>query len=433
MPLKIIHTADWHLGQTFYGYDRAYEHQHFLDWLLDTMVAEAPDVLLMSGDVFDVSNPAASAQQQWYRFLRQAQDRLPHLQMVFTAGNHDSGLRLEVVRPLLDENRITVIGSVPRTPAGTPDYDALCVPLRDATGAVAAHCLAVPFLRPSDCPPVPTDPEAPPRNTYAQGIAAFYAAAFAHLRTRQQPGQALVAMGHLHTLGAEASPEGENPSERTIMGGQEFVPVTAFDAGLTYTALGHIHKAQRIGGREAVRYAGSPLPLSFSEINYQHQVLRVTLAGEQLAEVHALPVSRTVDVRVCPVKPAPLEDVLAELQSLPDKPKDAPADAPPPPFLEVRVLLEGPEPGLRPQIEAALVNKHARFTRVITAYPQRADTAAAITFQNIDELRQLQPKDIFTREYQRLYRTEPDPALLTLFHQAEQEALTPEDRENPKN
>ena len=58
--MKILHTADWHLGQLFYEYDRTYEHQQFLNWLIQTLEEEQIDVLLISGDVFDLSNPAAA-------------------------------------------------------------------------------------------------------------------------------------------------------------------------------------------------------------------------------------------------------------------------------------------------------------------------------------------------------------------------------------
>src|SRR5262245_37538432 len=70
--VRLIHTADWHLGQSFYSHDRAFEHQRFLDWLLETLVAERADVLLVAGDVFDNANPSAESQRQLYRFLSRA-------------------------------------------------------------------------------------------------------------------------------------------------------------------------------------------------------------------------------------------------------------------------------------------------------------------------------------------------------------------------
>src|SRR5690606_18891605 len=110
--MNILHTADWHLGQLFYEYDRAYEHQQFLDWLVQTLQQEAVDVLLISGDVFDSANPSAATVRQFYTFLNQASKACPGLQIVVTAGNHDSATRLESPKPLLESSHIHIIGVV---------------------------------------------------------------------------------------------------------------------------------------------------------------------------------------------------------------------------------------------------------------------------------------------------------------------------------
>jgi DNA repair protein SbcD/Mre11 len=88
--MRLLHTSDWHLGQTLHHFERGYEHQCFLDWLLDTIHAEQADALQIAGDVFDNANPSAASQKQFYRFLRQAKNRAPDLNVVIIAGNHDS-------------------------------------------------------------------------------------------------------------------------------------------------------------------------------------------------------------------------------------------------------------------------------------------------------------------------------------------------------
>ena len=152
MSLKIIHTADWHLGQTFFGYDREEEHDAFLSWLVEALVEHEADVLLVSGDVFDVANPSASAQRRFYGFLREANRRNPHLQIVITAGNHDSAARLESPLPLLEELNTSIVGVVRRTAEGVIDFDALTIPLYNKEGRREAWCLAVPYLRQGDYP-----------------------------------------------------------------------------------------------------------------------------------------------------------------------------------------------------------------------------------------------------------------------------------------
>jgi Icc-related predicted phosphoesterase len=65
--MRLLHTSDWHLGQTLHNFDRIHEHQRFLDWLLETIAAEQVDALLIAGDIFDNSNPSAASQRQLYR------------------------------------------------------------------------------------------------------------------------------------------------------------------------------------------------------------------------------------------------------------------------------------------------------------------------------------------------------------------------------
>ena len=114
MALKLIHTADWHLGQTFFGYDREAEHEAFLGFLTNLLVERETDVLLIAGDVFDVTNPSAGAQRRFYRFLREANRLNPGLQIVIIAGNHDSAIRLEAPNPLLEELNTSIVGIVGR-------------------------------------------------------------------------------------------------------------------------------------------------------------------------------------------------------------------------------------------------------------------------------------------------------------------------------
>ena len=144
MALKLIHTADWHLGQTFFGYDREAEHDAFLGFLTNLLVERQTDVLLIAGDVFDVTNPSAGAQRRFYRFLKEANRRNPGLQIVIIAGNHDSAIRLEAPNPLLEELNTSIVGIVGRTDSGEIDLGSLVVPLRNRENGrrVAWRCLS---------------------------------------------------------------------------------------------------------------------------------------------------------------------------------------------------------------------------------------------------------------------------------------------------
>ena len=119
--MKILHTADWHLGQTFYEYDRREEHLHFLEWLKQQIRQHEIDVLLIAGDVFDSPNPSAESQRMYYRFLREVTSENPSVQIIIIAGNHDSAARLEAPNPLLENMNVTVRGVVRRNAEGDID------------------------------------------------------------------------------------------------------------------------------------------------------------------------------------------------------------------------------------------------------------------------------------------------------------------------
>ena len=394
--MRLLHTSDWHLGQTLHNYERSYEHQRFLDWLLDTIVAEQADALLIAGDIFDSANPSAAAQKQLYRFLQQARARAPQLDIVVIAGNHDSPGRLEAPGPLLEAHGTSVIGHVLRNADGEIDLERHLVPLHDKHGAVRAWCLAIPFLRPGDVPRLAAAEDgAPAFDPYLGGIALLYRQAFALAAERRQDGQAIVAMGHCHMVDGTASLESER---RIVIGGTEALPAAIFDPAIAYAALGHLHLAQRVGQKEHLRYCGSPLPLSFAEVGYQHQVLRIDLAGAVAENVTPLPVPRAVELLRLPAKPAPLDDALAALAAL-DLPQRPLHEQP---YLEVRVLLDAPEPGLRGRIEAALEGKPVRLAK-IEPTRKHDGAGAAAGAMSLDQLAQLQPDDIFRRLYQQKY------------------------------
>ena len=90
----------------FHGNDRLPEHRHFLQWLQNQIETEKPDALLVAGDVFDNGNPSAASQSAYYEFLADVTQHCPHIQIVITAGNHDSASRLEAPRPLLSRYKV---------------------------------------------------------------------------------------------------------------------------------------------------------------------------------------------------------------------------------------------------------------------------------------------------------------------------------------
>jgi exonuclease SbcD len=402
--MRILHTSDWHLGQEFHGFAREAEHEAFLAWLIEQLEAQAVDALLVTGDIYDSQNPPISAQKQLYRFISAARRRLPRLDIVLVGGNHDSAGRLEAPGPLLEEFGVRVVGSLPRGEDGALDPDRLVLPLRDRAGKVAALCVAVPFLRLPDLPPAAEDDG---EDRLIAGVRAIYETALAEAAAMVSPGQSLVVTGHCFMTGAEVS----DLSERRIFGGnQQALPVSLFPESVTYVALGHLHKAQRVGGRDAVRYCGSPLPLSVTERAYHHQVILVDLDGPS-ALVTPLMVPRAVEIVRVPARgAAPPAEVLAALRLLEADPKVPRAVQP---YLDVVVALSEPAPGLRRDIDEALAGKGVRLARL------KAESAGVVVAQPdapID-LETLSPEEVFVQCWRRAHADGPPDAYLGAFRE----------------
>ncbi|KGO79963.1 nuclease SbcCD subunit D [Flavobacterium beibuense F44-8] len=407
MVLKILHTADWHIGQLFHEFDRTTEHKQFLNWLLKTLTEENIDVLLVSGDIFDISNPSAASIKIFYTFLSEATKANSDLQIIITAGNHDSASRLEAPKPLLESSNVHIIGVVEKDFDGKIEYEKLLVPIHDNSGSIKIWCLAIPFLRMGDYPTI-----ADCTNPYTEGVTELYKEAFKYAENRKQEGQIIIAMGHLHTHHAEITEL--DKTERLIMGGVECIPATAFHSDIKYVALGHIHKAQKVGGQEHVRYSGSPLPMSFSELKYKHQVIIFDL-DQEISNLKAIEIPLFVPLRRIPLSHQPLHEVINLLKQLPDE--DSALEATP--YLEVRVLLEGPEPALRHKIETALAGKKVKLAKIDVKYP--ASTQEAQEFVTPEKLNELKPIDVFGKTYQSRYNSEVPTEILQLFQQVAQE------------
>lgn len=93
--MKLLHTADWHLGHRLHGHERYFEHRSFLDWFMREISERVIDGLLVAGDVFDTANPSATSWQLFYQFLATLRQQRPHLNVIIIAGNHDSPSKLD--------------------------------------------------------------------------------------------------------------------------------------------------------------------------------------------------------------------------------------------------------------------------------------------------------------------------------------------------
>jgi len=403
--LRVIHSADWHLGHSLHGISRHYEQQCFLQWLLDYLQQVEADALVVAGDIFDSTNPPASAFALFYGFLTDARRRLPGLDLIFIGGNHDSAARLEAPSSLFQALGIHVIGAVIDTPEGDLDCGRLLIPMTAKDGRIEGWCAAMPFLRNADLPLVEEG-----KDPLIEGVRRHYQALFQAAAAQRQEGQALLATGHCYMVNSQLS----EMSERRILGGnQHALPADIFPPEVTYAALGHLHLAQVVDGEGRIRYSGSPIPLSLDEAGYPHQVLQVEFEQGSLIDAQAVPVPRSVEILRLPRDgPAVLEQVIERLGQLELNPGLPPERYP---FLEVRVLLERPEPGLRHAIEEQCEGRPVRLLKVSSHYPGSGESLADMLPQQ--RLEELDPEQVFSRCYQAACDTLPPDDLLACFRE----------------
>lgn len=408
MIVRFFHTSDWHLGQFFYNHSRQYEHEQFLAWLLTQIQEKQPHALLIAGDVFDVINPASSAQKQLYQFLADAHSLAPQMQTLMIAGNHDSGYRIEQVEPLLEKYNAKTVGVIHKNANGQIDLDRLLVPIYDEQNSITAWCLTLPFLRPAEI----TGLNEQTVNSQ-NAIAYIHQQLIAEAKQRKQDGQALILMSHAHMQGGETS-DSERP---IIIGNEEALSTALFDDVIDYVALGHLHKPQKVG-QTHIRYSGSPIPLSFSEINYKHQVLDISIDPAQPEEsrfqCEALPIPRSVQLHKIKGE---LNDVFAQLNALPQG-EIAVIDHREYVDIEYHTAVP-PQPNLRQQFEDALPKGRYRLVRISRQYltsEKNAEDAAQVSLEPPT------PEKLFQQIWEKQGYAEDDAVLkdfLSLVQEAE--------------
>ena len=261
--MKILHTADWHIGQRLHERQRTDEHKAFLDWLLNTIQEHKIELLLVSGDIFDTSLPSAESTNLYYRFLYRLFAETDTY-TVITAGNHDSPRHLEAPREFLKMGRIHVVGL-----ANNADDCVVALPPDNPRVAIAA----VPYLSESDLRHLSYETEVDRNERYREWFKAFYADCVAAMPAELPK----ILMGHLFVQGGKIK-----DSERNIqIGGATATQAGDFPANVSYVALGHLHRPQTIRGTDyPIRYSGSPIPMRFNETGYRKKVYLLELSED---------------------------------------------------------------------------------------------------------------------------------------------------------
>ena len=376
------------------GKSRHAEHQSLIDWLLIQVDLHKVDAVLIAGDVFDTGSPPSYARELYSQLVVRLHGA--GVALLLLGGNHDSVATLGENRAMLACLNSTVVAAV-----GDPASQIVVLPLRGGNGAAGCIVCAVPFLRPRDVLQSQAGQSADEKQQSMQAaIQAYYQAVYEAGRARQAElthalGRVvpLIATGHLTTVGASS-----NESVREIyVGSLDAYPTAAFPP-VDYIALGHIHKPQKVGGLDNIRYCGSPIPLGFDEARQQKEVLLVDLSSDGLTAITPLLVPRF----------QPMISVSGNLVALSSAITLAAATGSPDKFvwIEVTVAEDDYLTDLPSRIEAMTQGLPIEVLRVRR---QRGNAAVSMAGEVSETLDELSTDDVFAR---RLAQEELAPDLL---------------------
>lgn len=270
--MRLLHTADWHLGRSLEGRNRLAEQQAFLDELVEIVKSEKVDAVLMAGDVFDTVNPPAAAEQMFFDAIARI-SRKGECPFIAIAGNHDHPDRLAASFPLSKELGITLVG--------LPTMELQRVPIRKSGQMLEIAALPYPSEARLKMLLSESAEELDVRNQYDDWVDSY----FKKITSNFQPGNVHVAMSHLYVAGSK-----ETDSERPVhIGGAYTVAAESLPESAQYVALGHLHRPQIIKrAKTEARYSGSPLSYSFSESGQAKSVSIIDVEPNGKAKVEEI-------------------------------------------------------------------------------------------------------------------------------------------------
>ena len=378
--MRILHTADWHIGQRLHERQRLDEHKEFLNWLLDTIQKHNVELLLVSGDIFDTSLPSAEATNLYYEYLFRIYNETDTYTIII-AGNHDSSRHLEAPREFLKMGRIYVVGQVTN-----PKDCVIQIPPEKPRVAVAA----VPYLSENELEPVSFESEIERNERYRERLKVFYEDCVSIMPVDLPK----ILMGHLYVQGGKV---GE--SERNIqIGGATAIHANDFPEDVDYIALGHLHRPQKIKGQNyPILYAGSPIPLRFNESNYRKDVYLIELSDDGKLEQYdniKIPIFK----ELCTIE-GNENEILSQAMTEEWNNK----------YIQVKLKLVSVRTGISDEIRAAFSDRGGDVLTVEVELPQETDRPVIL----IEDMKQ--PEQIFEQFHQTKFGSPPDESLTQTF------------------
>lgn len=379
IPMKILHTSDWHLGHTLYGYDRTEEQQAMLNQMVAIVEKYQPDVFLLCGDIYHTSQPSAAVQRMLTEGMVRLHEAHPQMTIVMTAGNHDSGSKHEIFKTPWQALKVYAIGQLEKD---NPDGHIVEIPGK-------GYIVAIPYVNERNLP---------------DGI---FQQLLDNVAERNSNGLPVVMTAHTTVRGCDF--KGHEQATEYTVGGIDSADLSQMGDGYDYLALGHIHHEQFIhSGKHNVRYCGTPIPVSFDE-NFNHSVSLVTVESHG-----ASPKVEIIDI----VNPRPLVTLPTEgfaswdeaKRLLMEFPDDIPA------YIRLNVEIDDFLPVEATEEAAKLTNgKQCRFCNINAKRKNAGESEAKVL--TVQEFQSEEPIEIAKR-YAEYIGVNFDEELTAMFNEA---------------
>ena len=266
--MKLLHLADLHIGKRVNEFSMIEDQRYILTKIINIIDNEKPDAILIAGDVYDKSVPSAEAVEVLDKFINHIASR--KIETFIIPGNHDGAERLSFASKLIDTTGIHI----------SPAYNGQIKPrsLNDEYGCVNFYML--PFVKPINVKQV---------YNIEENISYSDAVSIAIKNMNIDKSQRNVLLSHQFVTGASTC-----DSEDLSVGGTDGVSASVYD-DFDYVALGHIHGPQKVS-KDTIRYSGTPLKYSFSEVNHKKSVTIVNMAGKNNISISTIPLEPKHDM-----------------------------------------------------------------------------------------------------------------------------------------
>lgn len=273
--MKILHTADWHLGKIVNSVHMTEDQAHVLAQFIDIVRDEKPDLIIIAGDIYDRSIPPKEAVELLDSVLTQLITDFDSPVLIIS-GNHDSPDRLQFGSRLFRENNLFIATKL------TTELRSLT--FNDTFGPVHFHL--IPYIEPADARSVFEDETI---QSHQQAMEAIVS----RIKERENMEERHVLIGHAFLAGGM---ETDSEERLSMIGGSPYVDSHLFK-DFSYVALGHLHQPQKVT-YDWIQYSGSILKYSFSEASNTKSITMIHLAADKTIEMSRIPLKPKRDLRI---------------------------------------------------------------------------------------------------------------------------------------